>query len=92
MFLHDPDSGPLDYSIDFGPWLADGDSVDSADWSIFPDNDDSPTLSGKTKSGAIVTTNVTGGALGSVYTITARVVTTAGLTDDRSITIRVGQQ
>jgi len=85
---HDPDSGPLDYSVHFTAWLSDGDSVANVAWSIFPLG---PTLSAPSLVGAVATTKLTGGLMGEQYRLTARVTTANGLVDDRSIMLRVGQ-
>lgn len=87
--LHDPDAGPIDYSVDFTNWLADGDSVSSVTWSIFPTG---PTLGSKTLVVALATQDVSGGTLGATYRLTASVTSTNGIVDDRSIVLRVGQQ
>lgn len=88
-FLHDPDAGPIDYSVDFTDWLADGDSVSSVIWSIFPTG---PTLSNPSLTVALATTDVSGGTLGATYRLTASVTSGNGVVDDRSIVLRVGQQ
>lgn len=86
-FLHDPDAGPLDYSIDFTDWLAGSDTVSTVDWSIFPIG---PTLGSKSLSGAVATQNVSGGMLGATYRLTASVTSESGIVDDRSIVLEVG--
>jgi len=88
-FLHDPDAGPIDYSVDFTGWLDGGDSVSSVVWSVFPIG---PTLGTKSLAGAVATQNVSGGTLGASYRLTASVTSTNGVVDDRSIVLRVGQQ
>lgn len=86
---HDPDAGPLDYSVDFASWLSTGDTVASVAWSIYPLG---PTITVGTLAGSIGTTTVDGGVLGDVHRLTARVTSTNGLVDDRSIVLRVGNQ
>jgi len=86
---HDPDSGPLDYSVDFTAWLVSGDSVSSVAWSVFPTG---PTLSGESLSAAVAAVKVSGGTLGKQYRLTARVTTVNGLVDDRSVILRVGHR
>jgi len=88
-FLHDPDAGPIDYSVDFTNWLASGDTVSTVIWSVFPVG---PTLGTKSLAGAIATQNISGGTLGAVYRLTASATSTNGIVDDRSITLRVGHQ
>lgn len=84
---HDPDAGPLDYSIDFTNWLNSGDSISSVAWSINPTG---PTLASESESSGVATIQVDGGVLGNVYRLTARATTAAGLVDDRSIVLRCG--
>lgn len=88
-FLHDPDAGPIDYSVDFTAWLASGDTVSSVVWSVLPTG---PTLGTKTLVGALASQNVSGGTLGSTYRLTASVTSANGVVDDRSIVLRVGHQ
>lgn len=86
-FVKDPDA-VLDYTFDWGPWL-NGDEIDSSNWTLESGitrvTDDIPTTS---------TTRifVSGGTAGQNYTLTNRVVTTGGRTDDRSFEIRVRQR
>lgn len=88
-FLHDPDAGPLDYSVDFTNWLASGDSISTVTWAILPTG---PTLSSPSLVAAVATTNVTGGTLGEVYRLTASATSANGIVDDRSIILRAGHQ
>ncbi|WP_339862355.1 hypothetical protein [Paremcibacter congregatus] len=87
FYAHDPDAGPLDYSIDFTDWLTAGDSVASVAWAIYPLG---PTLSGQSLAAAVATVKISGGTLGGQYRVTASVTTANGLVDDRSIIIRCG--
>lgn len=85
---HDPDAGPLDYSIDFTNWLSSGDTIDSVSWSVTPTG---PALTSSSESDGVATIHVDGGTLGYVYRLSARATSTAGLVDDRSIMLRCGQ-
>lgn len=88
-FAHDPDAGPIDYTVDFTSWLTAGDTVASVAWSSVPTG---LTLSSPTLAAAVASTNVDGGVLGSVYRVTARVTSTNGVIDDRSIILRCVHQ
>jgi len=88
-FLHDPDAGPIDYSVDFTSWLASGDTVSTVVWSVFPTG---PTLTSPSLVVALATTEVDGGTLGATYRLTASVTSANGIVDDRSVVLRVGQQ
>ena len=86
-FLHDPDAGPLDYSIDFTDWLSGSDTVSTAVWSIFPTG---PTLTDPSLATPVATTKVSGGTIGQTYRLTAHVTSSSGIVDDRSIVLEVG--
>lgn len=88
-FLHDPDAGPIDYSIDFTDWLPGSDTVSTAVWSVFPDG---PTLSDPSLATPVATTKVSGGTLGKSYRLTAHVTSSSGIVDDRSVELVVGHQ
>jgi len=86
----DPDAR-LDYGFDWdaaapiGPWLADGETILTSTWDVpagltldAESNDDTQTI-----------VWITGGTAGNSYTLTNRITTSAGRTDDRSIIIIV---
>lgn len=82
----DPDA-LLDYAIDWTQWL-DGDTILTSDWTV---------AVGLTKESQFNTTTVatvwlSGGVAGTSYTVTNRITTAGGRTDDRSITIRVKER
>jgi hypothetical protein len=81
--LKDPDA-VLDYSINWEPWLADGDTIATSEW-IVTGPDSTLEVDSSGKSTTVTTVWLSGGTLGQVYTVTNRVVTTEGRTDDRSI-------
>lgn len=79
----DPDAN-LDYGFLWGKWLG-TDTIVQSTW-IVPD--------GLTSINSTFTSNTTivwvsGGILGQTYTITNRITTAAGRTDDRSITLYI---
>ena len=84
-FTKDPDA-VLDYSVDWSLWLA-GDQIASSEWlleggALIEKVTDSHTA---TKA----TVWLRGGQAGTTYLVTNRIVTVAGRTDDRSISVRV---
>ena len=85
---HDPNAGPLDYSIDFSNWLSGSDTISAVEWSILPTG---PDLTDDSISGGVVYTKVSGGTNGYVYRLTAHVTSANDLEDDRSIILRCGQ-
>ena len=82
--LKDP-SSVLDYSVDWGRWLGDGETITAHDVTapagITLDSDDE--TDGK------VTAWLSGGTAGQSYTVTFGVTTSAGRQDERSITVLV---
>lgn len=84
-YVKDPNA-ILDYSWDWGPWL-DSDTIATSVWIV-----ESPlTIESGTESNTTTTTEVflAGGEHGNDYTITNRITTVGGRTDDRSFEIRV---
>jgi len=85
-FAKDPDA-VLDYAVDWSRWLA-GDEIATSEWTV---------PSGITKvSDSKTTTKTTvwlsGGTAGQFYTVTNRITTTGGRTEERSFTIRVEER
>lgn len=86
-WVRDPDS-VLDYVADWSAWLEAGETIVTSSWIV-------PTgivMGPDTHDGTTATIWLSGGTNGTDYRITNRVVTTAGRTDDRSITIKVRQR
>lgn len=82
-FTKDP-SAVLDYAVDWATWL-DEDTISASTWTV---------PAGITKDSDTFTTTtatvwLSGGTAGSHYTLTNRIVTTGGRTDERSIIIAV---
>lgn len=94
--VKDPDA-VLDYSIAWDEWL-DGDTIASATWTVTSGltkgaesiNSGSVVLNGVPRPAASVATVwLSGGTAGTTYTVTCRVVTAAGRTEDRSFRVQV---
>jgi hypothetical protein len=83
-FIKDPDA-VLDYSVDWSKWLA-GDQIQNSGWSVSDaaieatDDSNTPTRT---------TVWLSGGVAGQAYTVTNRITTSGGRTDDRSFVIQV---
>lgn len=96
-FLKDPDA-VLDYVFNWGEWLANGEEIvtstfyidgvlsSTVPWTIalVPDSTAVTLLT--------ATIWLSGGTLGERYTITNRIVTDQGRTDDRSAVVRVSDR
>ncbi len=85
-FTKDPNA-VLDYSVDWSRWL-DGDTIATSAWTV---------PAGLTKvSDANTTTKTTawlsGGTADQSYTVTNRITTTGGRTEDRSFIVKVEER
>ena len=83
-FIKDPDA-VLDYSVDWSKWLA-GDQIETSTWFV---SDPALQLSDDSNTTTKTTAWLAGGVAGQSYTVTNRIVTSGGRTDDRSFTIQV---
>jgi hypothetical protein len=85
-FTKDPNA-VLDYTIDWTRWLA-GDQIATSEWLV-------PT--GLTKMADSTTASsatvwLSGGTAGQTYTVTNRITTAAGRTEDRSFIVKVEER
>ncbi len=85
-FTKDPNA-VLDYSVDWSRWL-DGDTIATSVWTV---------PAGLTKVSDTNTTTKTtawlsGGAADQSYTVTNRITTTGGRTEDRSFILKVEER
>jgi hypothetical protein len=91
--LQSPDE-VIDWQQDWTDWLEEGDSIETSTWSITPGDvtaaSDAPLLADDSvdTSGFVATVFVSGLGLGQSYQLQNTVVTTAGRTAIREITIR----
>jgi len=85
--LIDPDE-TLDYTFNWSAFLAEAgspaDTIQSANWFVTPPG---PLLSNQANDASTATTFISGAAQGQVYVLTNRVVTAAGRTAERSVTL-----
>jgi hypothetical protein len=86
-FLKDPDA-VLDYVFDWSSWLASGETISTAVITV---------ASGLTKDSESNTSTtakawLSGGTENGRYTITCRITTNQGRTDDRSAVVRVSNR
>jgi hypothetical protein len=81
-FVKDP-SSTLDYGFDWTAWLTGSEVISTSTWTV-------PTgLTKVTDEHANKTTTIwlTGGTKGQIYTVTNRIVTTGGRTEERSLVL-----
>lgn len=79
----DPDS-IIDYGIDWSSWLASGETLSTSIWVIPGDL----TGSGETFTTTETKVFLSGGVVGTTYTLTNRITTNGGRTEDRSMLIK----
>lgn len=84
---HDPDA-VLDYGRLWSPWLG-TDTIVSSIWLIIADEDDEVPVAEESSSHTATTTTIwlQGGTPGKRYTVTNRITTAGGRTNDRSVRI-----
>jgi len=82
-YVKDP-AAELDYTVDWTKWLA-GDTISTSSWTV-PTGLTKITDSKTTKTATIW---LKGGTVGTEYTVTNKIVTAAGRTDERSFTITI---
>lgn len=82
-YLKDPIS-VLDYTVDWSDWL-DGDTIATSIWTV----PTGITQASETETTTAATIWLSGGTDGSDYTVTNRITTVGGRTDERSIVIVV---
>ena len=97
LFVKDPDA-VLDYGFTFASWLATGETISSASWTLSPtggvviDTGFPNFTSGRYNDGTIVLVALQGGTAGSRYTATVHAVSSAGREWDDSFTLLVQQR
>ena len=83
----------LDYSMDWSDWLASGDPIQVAQWSVSTVTSDTANvvIHSNTTSGVtgISTAIISGGSAGNIYTVTCKITTTNGLIDERYFRLSV---
>ncbi len=85
-FTKDPNA-VLDYSIDWTRWLA-GDQLTASEWIVAS----GLAKMADSKTATSATIWLSGGTPGQSYSVTNRITTAAGRTEDRSFTIRVEER
>ena len=97
-YLKGPGNVTLDYSLDWGSWLLQGETITTSTWAITSEaapvetdlfvevNESGPNT---LITGGITTAWLTQGTVGTVYEAVNTLVTSAGRTDERSIQITI---
>ena len=90
-FLKDKDA-VLDYQLDWTAYLADGDTIDTAEWAVVGTDPDL-TVDLDIATATATTVWLSGGiATESPYVVTCHIETVQGRADDRSIQIKIGER
>ena len=85
-YTKDPDA-VLDFTFDWSEWLADGETISSHTVTVSGVTRDSSTNTTTT-----VTAWISGGTVSAPATVACRVTTSAGRTDERTISLRISQR
>lgn len=86
-FVKDPEA-ILDYQWDWSAWLL-TDTITGTPTITVPTG---LTLSVQTNTTTTVTAFISGGTVGTTYTVECKIVTVGGRTDERSITIKIEER
>ena len=82
--LKDPNA-VLDYAIDWSAWLAASETISTSTWTV----PTGITQDSESETTTVATIWLSGGTAGVTYTVTNRIQTNQGRTDDRSFKVRV---
>lgn len=86
--MKDP-AAALDYAVDWGADYLKGDSLDSSVWDVTPAEAGGVEIVASEFDQLIAKVTASGGQAGRIYRLTNRVTLASGLTDSRSIMLRV---
>ena len=78
----------LDYSVDWTPWLAEGETIDASTWTV-PAGVTQEASPAPSVAGGKTTVWLSGGTAGKAYTVTNHITTSQGRQDDRSFRLEV---
>ena len=88
LLLKDPEAS-LDYAVDWGAEYLTGETLSQSDWHVTPVEIAGLSVVSSTFDGTTARATAAGGVAGHVYQLTNHVVLSSGLTDSRSIVLRV---
>lgn len=93
-YFKDPDA-VLDYAVEWSSWLQDGETISTSTWDVpagLTEGDGSNGAAASSATDTKATVWLMGGTANTQYTVTNRVVTSAGRTDDRSFTVKCSER
>lgn len=88
LLLKDPDAA-LDYAVDWAAEYLTGDVLAASSWQVTPVETGGVSIIASRAAENIAYVTVTGGVAGHLYQLTNHVVLSSGLTDSRSIVLRL---
>lgn len=88
LLLKDPEAA-LDYAVDWGAEYLTGETIAESDWHVTPVETGGVGIAAARFDAKIATATAAGGVPGHLYQLTNHVVLSSGLTDSRSIVLRV---
>jgi hypothetical protein len=90
-YRHDPNAR-LDYYVDWSAWLADGETITDATWTVTGYTDTAPDIATDITSTTQPGVWVEDATLGDKLSLTCHIVTTDGREDDRTHHLIVAQR
>jgi len=88
LLLKDPEAA-LDYAVDWGAEYLNGDLISQSSWQVIPVETGGIEAVDSRFDGKVATVTAAGGVAGHVYQLTNHVVMESGLSDSRSVVLRV---
>lgn len=88
LLLKDP-AATLDYAVDWGSEYLTTDTITSSEWAVHPDETGGLVIMASAIDANSTCVTLSGGMPGGIYQVRNEISTAAGLTDRRSIVIRV---
>lgn len=88
LMLKDPEAA-LDYAVDWGAEYLSGDTLGQSSWDVVPVEIGGVTIVDSRFDSTVAQVTAAGGVAGHLYQLTNHVVLESGLTDSRSVVIRV---
>lgn len=88
LLLKDPEAS-LDYAVDWGLEYLTGDTLAQSDWHVTPVETGGISIVTSAFDDTIAKATAAGGVAGHLYELTNHVVLSSGLTDSRSVVLRV---
>lgn len=90
VFLKAPNAS-LDYAIDWAESYLGGASIAESNWLVDPMEDGGVVVISQSLNGMRTIVQLAGGEMGKTYRIKNQIILTNGITDERSLIVRVGE-